>query len=645
MQRTIFSPWHGSPATTRAGSLIAAALLGLSAACSATIEDNKAGGGSQAGNENQTDGAGGSNNGTPGGGKSSSGGSGSGSGSGNNSSGPQGGQSQGNSGGNSGSQGGSGSGNNTGSGGMMMSGEPVPSALPAPNACTSNSPGPRLVRRLSAAEFNASIRDLFQDQTAPVAPVFNDQRVLGFSVDAKALVVQGLNADQLMNNAEAVAQWAVSKHLSQIASCNQLDSNCGKQWIKAFARKAFRTAIADNDPRIEAYNKLFLAETSFADGVTTVVTAMLQSPYFVYRTELGTGTSGTTTLTPYEVANSLSYLLTGSAPDNTLMQAADQVQSGGMQLSQMVDQQAQRLMSTQASQNAVMNFMSGWLGLDKLYSMVKDDNVYKLSDAQRDDMAGETRAFILDVFGSSGSVSNLFNANYSFLNQSLASYYGVSGSGMSTSFQKVTLDPSKRDGGLLAQASILTGYARADLSSPTQRGHLVRTRLLCQDVPPPPAGLDTKFQPAMTAKTTRDRYLQEHGSPSRPECYGCHRLMDPIGVAFEHYDSFGRYRTTENGITIDATGTIYQASQKDGDIAIDGLSGAKGLQQYLANSDELKRCLVRYWSYYAYGSASWSQDACTYDTVQKEASNNSYALKSVLMAIIHAPRFTQRVVE
>jgi hypothetical protein len=537
----------------------------------------------------------------------------------------------------------------------------APTALPTENACsTPGSPGPRVVRRLTAGEFAASIGDLFGDKTVPVAEVFNDSRVLGFTVDSNTLRVQDLNADQLMTNAEAVANWVVSTpaqmtQITQLATCSTHDANCAKLLIKNFGRKAFRTAIADSDPRIASYSALFMAEADFASGVSTVVSAMLQSPYFLYRSEIGpVGASGTVKLTSYEVASSLSYLLTGSMPDDTLLKAADSVPSNdAAALAKMVDDQAARLLAPSgqdplppAAQDALMNFMSGWLGLDRLYTNVKDDKVYMLSDAERADMATETKKFILDIWGAStgNTVGDLFSANYTFLNQNLANYYNVHPDGVSGSFSKVTL-PSGRDSGILAQASILIGYARADLSSPTQRGHLVRSRLLCQDVPPPPAGLDTKFTPNTNLKTTRDQYLQGHAAPDHQPCYGCHKIMDPIGVAFEHYDSFGRYRTDENGVTIDATGTIYAASASDGDVQVDGLSGPQGLQTYLAQSEEVKACLVRFWSYYAFGTAGWPQDGCTYDAIRAEAASKSYSLKSVLTAILHSPRFTTRVMD
>jgi hypothetical protein len=533
---------------------------------------------------------------------------------------------------------------------------PAPTTLPVESACsTPGSPGPRVLRRLSASEFTASIGDLFGDRTAPVAEVFNDARVLGFTVDSNTLRVQDLNADQLMTNAEAVATWAVGsklQQLQQLATCSSHDDNCAKLFVKNFGRRAFRTAIADNDARVAAYSALFMAEADFASGMSAVISAMLQSPYFLYRSELGAvdASGDTVTLTPYEVASSLSYLLTGTTPDDALLQAADAVHDAAA-LTRMVDEQKDRLLAPSdtdplkgPAQEALMSFMSGWLGLDRLYTNVKDDKVQTLSAEQRADMATETKKFILDIWGASSgnTVGDLFGANYSFLNQSLASYYKLDGNGLSSSFSKVQL-PSGRDGGILGQASILIGYARADLSSPTQRGHLVRSRILCQDVPPPPAGLDTKFVANTNFKTTREQYLQSHAAPDHQPCYGCHQLMDPIGVAFEHYDAFGNYRSDENGVTIDATGTIYSANATDGNVEINGLSGPGSLQAYLAQSEDVRSCLVRYWSYYAFGTAGWSQDACTYDAIRKEAAGQSYSLKSVLTAILHTPRFTTRL--
>jgi hypothetical protein len=299
-----------------------------------------------------------------------------------------------------------------------------------------------------------------------------------------------------------------------------------------------------------------------------------------------------------------------------------------------------------------MGFMTGWLGLRRLYTTVKNDSIFMLTDALRADMAAETRSLILDTFKSSGGMSDLLSADHSFLTKNLADFYGITSTGLTTSPTKVTYTSStKRDGGILAHASILVGYARADISSPTQRGHLVRTRLLCQNIPDPPNNIDTMLHPAANATTTRDHYLLEHSllnaDPTQSICTGCHQQMDWIGFTSEHYDAFGRWRDTETippnpATAIDASGKILNANPTDRDVTVNGLTGSAGLETYLAGNDDLKHCMVRYWSYYAYGSASWDQDACTYSAIEQNASGSAYSLPSVLQGIVHAPHFTTR---
>jgi hypothetical protein len=532
-----------------------------------------------------------------------------------------------------------GAGSPGGTGGSAMSGAtmstlpPPPSALAAPLPCTSQSPGPRLLRRLTAPQFQSTLRDLFYgDATLPTVTVFSDPLVLGFSVDADALLVQGLNAQQLADYSETVAQWAVMNHLAQLSSCTTTDATCRQSFIQTFGRRAFRAPVTAT--QLAAYDALFAAEASFSDGVQAVVTAMLQSPYFLYRRELGTGTGATTTLTPYEIASSLSYLLTGSMPDDQLLAAAD---AGQLSNQQQLDQQASRLLQDPRAPDAIMGFMTGWLGLDRVSTVVKDDTVYKPSATLKASMAGETRAFLLDAFTNNLPVSSLFTASYSFFNQELGQYYGIypsDGTQLGTSFSKVTLMPNQRDTGLLAQGSILTGYSDASISSPVLRGKLVRVRLLCESIPPPPANVNTKLAPPAPAQTTRQHFAQHDQDAT---CAACHHLMDPIGYGFEHYDAWGRWRDQENGIPIDATGTVVGGGAGGADVAFNGVTE---LSSFLATNDAVKQCLVRYWAYFAYGSSSWPQDACTYDSISGSA--GQYGLHDVLMAIIHAPHFTQR---
>ncbi len=521
-----------------------------------------------------------------------------------------------------------------------------PSVLSPPDPCTSNAPGPRKLWRLSGPEFAASIHSIFNDPTgaAPVGTVFSDPTTLGFSIDANSLLVQGLNASQLEDNAEAIAAWAAANNkLSIFATCTAQTTACGTTFIQGLGRRMFRTALAANDPRIATYSALFMAGTSFSDGAQAVISAMLQSPYFLYRSELGAqnGGSGPFALTPYEVATELAYTLSGNTPDDTLLAAADAIAAGTTTMAAMVDQQAQRLLATTSASNAtaVMGFMNGWLGLPRLYTTAKDATVFALSQSLQDDMATESQDLIVEAFNGAGSIGSVLTADHSFLNQELATYYGISASGLSTTFTAVPYAGTGRDPGLLGTGTILNGYARPGTDSPTQRGHMVRSRMLCQNISPPPPGLDTTFKPSATVETTRDHFINEH---EQGQCGSCHKLMDWIGFAFENYDGWGRYRTTDNGLPVVDTATIYGDPQGK-DVNVTGLSGAGSLAAYLAQSDDVTHCMMRYWTYFSYGSSTWAQDGCTYDSIYQEAQTNGFALKSVLMAILHAPNFTTRV--
>ncbi len=532
----------------------------------------------------------------------------------------------------------------------------LPSVLAAPDPCTSNAPGPRKLWRLSAPEFAASIHTIFNDTAgaAPVATVFSDPSVLGFSVDANGLLVQGLNASQLEDNAEAIAAWAASAgKLSQFASCAATSTgapatSCATSFVQAFGRVAFRTTLASSDPRVGTYSKLFMAGSSNTDGAQAVISAMLQSPYFLYRSELGTQSGSTFTLTPYEVGSELAYTLTGTAPDSTLLSAMDQVAAGSLAMTDMINQQAMRLVAAGSASNsvAVMGFMNGWLGLPRLFTTAHDATVYQISATTQNEMQTESQDLIMEAFNGGGTFSSVLTADHSWLNADLASFYGIPTNGLSTTFKSVKYAGlTTRDPGLLATGTILNGYARPDTDSPTQRGHMVRSRMLCQDIMNPPPGLNTTFMPATTVETTRQHFVNEH---EQPNCIGCHKEMDWIGFAFENYDGWGRYRTTDNGLPTDDTAIIYSApagGDASGNVDVTGLSGASSLAGYLAGAggDAVTRCMERYWTYYVYGSSSWAQDGCTYDSVYNESQSNGFALQSTLMAIIHAPNFTTRV--
>jgi hypothetical protein len=285
--------------------------------------------------------------------------------------------------------------------------------------------------------------------------------------------------------------------------------------------------------------------------------------------------------------------------------------------------------------------MRDWLGLSKLETVAKDDTVFKLNDSLRQAMANETRRLFDDaIFNQNASFAALLAAPSTFVNRELATHYGFDNAGsLGDELVPVMIDPAKRDVGLLAQGGLLTALATAAESSPVQRGKMVRVRLLCQDLPPPPANVDTALKPAAGAATTREHFA-EHAN--NPLCSSCHRLMDPIGFGFEHYDAFGRRRDQENGRPVDASGSV---------LASDGsetpFNGLPGLAEYLTTQagESVNACLVRYWSYFAFGAAGWQEDQCTYDAIAQQARADGFAIKSVVKAILKTPRFSRRVAD
>lgn len=494
-----------------------------------------------------------------------------------------------------------------------------------------STPGPRQLRRLTAAQYRRTLEDIFNDPNVPEEAVLSDAAVLGFHVDAKTSVVRDLEGELLMNYAERVAEWALdSGKVNQFASCTDHQEHCHREFISNFGAKAHREPLSE--ARLSAYLELFRAESNFQDGASVVISAMLQSPFTLYRREMGVQQGNEYVLTPYEVASQLSYWLTDAPPDDQLYDAA---KNGRLTTTEDLEREAARLLETERAKETLANFVEGWIEVDKLYSKAKDESVMPLPAELRESMVRETREMFVNTFAEGGTLSDLFTAKHSYIDQRLASLYGLNGFGQN--FERVDMTETNRPAGILGHASFLTTHALSDNSSPVQRAKIVIERLLCETLPMIPSDLNVALDTESEFTTNRERYRAHR---ERPECSGCHENMDPIGFAFEHYDGFGRYREQENGIDIDATGSLaYLAS---GRVELDG---ADSLSAVLADSPEMQSCLVRYWSYYTFGAEGWDNAECNRDSVVRHAREDDFSLRSVLMGIVAGPHFSRRVAD
>lgn len=494
-------------------------------------------------------------------------------------------------------------------------------------------PGPRLIRRLTSLQFRNTLVDAFQDPNVPVADVLVDPTNLRFRVDADKPSIRDLDASLLIDYAETVANWAVTNKLNSFNSCTDHNEGCWRPFIENVGKKLFREPLSE--AQVSSYLKFFRDETTFRDGATVAIMTMVQSPSLLYRRELGVPDAGGFKLTPHEVASQLSYFLTDSAPDAQLLDAAA---NGRLNTDADLDREATRLVDTPAGRAVLTRFLESWVEIEGLHGKAKDANTFNLTPELRTSMLGEASAFFQDAFFNGGDVQGLFASTHTFVDQALASFYGLPGGGGS-GFQRVELGSSKRARGILGQSAFLTKHAQPENSSPVQRGRFVRDRILCEPIPEMPEDLDTNLASGANYTTNRERYA-EHSR--NPVCAGCHAQFDPVGFTFEHFDGFGRYRDQEKGTPIDASGSITRLDEQGFEIETP-LDGVDSLSDYLADNERVRACVVRYWSYYAYGRDNWQEKKCNDDSVRRAAGENGYTLKSVVMGILHAPTFTRRV--
>jgi Protein of unknown function (DUF1592)/Protein of unknown function (DUF1588)/Protein of unknown function (DUF1595)/Protein of unknown function (DUF1587)/Cellulose binding domain/Protein of unknown function (DUF1585) len=511
---------------------------------------------------------------------------------------------------------------------------------PLPASCAAPSPGARLLRRLARSEYDATIQDLFGFVSTWGASMTADTVVNGFDNNAGALRVSPLLADQVRRAAEEIAAKAMASPKG-LVPCDPAngDDACAGGLIDALGKRAFRRPLTGADhARYLALHQSVAKASGFAAGAEAVIAAMLQSPHFLYRTELGDGAGegATVKLTPFEIASELSYLFWGTMPDAELFAAAD---SGALAKPDEIDHQARRLLADPRADATITRFVEQWLEIDHLATIPKDAATYpELDAAARAALREETRRFVLHIVREGkGTLGELLTARSSPMTPALAKFYGLpapSGPADADGFADVDLSSTAR-AGLLTQGSVLATHGKPNSSSPIHRGKLVRERLFCQPLPPPPAGLVIQPPPLDPSQTTRQRYAA-HASVE--PCKSCHRLMDPIGFGFERFDGIGRERDTEAGQPVDASGEIFGAAKADGPF-----DGAVDLASRLAESRTVHDCFAMEWVRFAYGATEDQDLACLASQVGDDFEKDGLGVQDLIVALTRAARFTERV--
>jgi len=505
-------------------------------------------------------------------------------------------------------------------------------------ACAQQARGQRMLRRLARFEYDNTIADLLGLDAKASESFVADTVVNGFDDNAAALVVTPLLGDQLYASAERLAAEAI-KELAKLVPCDPAagDAQCAQTFVRDFGLRVFRRPLLDAE--IARYTELYTLGSAeaggFAGGIELVLTALLQSPNFLYRTELGMQNGdGGYALDSYELATELAYALTGSTPDAELLQAAER---GELATAAQVEAQASRLFETARGRAQLVRFVEEWLDVERLASVPKDAALFPEFDAAvRAAMAHEIERFVAHVaFDGAGTLAALLTVPLVFVDQTLADFYGVAPPAQPAAdgFGPVE-QPDPQRHGVLALGGVMTTHGRPDSSSPVHRGKLVRERLLCQTLPPPPAGVVIQPPPVDPTLSVRERYAAHSANGA---CQTCHRMIDPVGFAFEHFDGVGRYRALDAGRAVDASGQIVDSEQTDGEF-----NGASELTALLAGSDEVARCFALQWMRFAYGVQESAELACALEQLEQSFVQSGGSIRELLLATTRTAHFHVR---
>ena len=525
---------------------------------------------------------------------------------------------------------GTGGGTVTGTGG---SGTVTPCTAGTPPATT------RLIR-LTHAQYDNTVRALTGLDVHPSLDFPVDQNQAGFDrgIDLQAGDVLG---KAYRTSAETLAAAVVGNAtaFSKVVGCDPAGGDaCRDMFIASFGRRAFRRPLTDAEKAPlaalfpQGASLIDGTADSFHKGVQIVLEAMFQSPNFIYRPELSTQASGgVIALSGYEMASRLSYFLTNGPPDDALMDAAA---GGQLATADGVASQAQRLIATDAAKETVRDFHHQWLVMDNYANkLAKDAAKYPtVTPDLAPLLAQETEKFVAEVtFAQGKGFTSLLTAPFTFVNSTTAPLYGVSGSFGST-LTRVDLDPAKR-AGLFTQLGFLATHAYSNQSSPIHRGAFIQRNVLCTKIPDPPP-MVPELPPLMATQTTRQQ-VDMHTAPA--ECATCHhQYINPVGFGLENYDAVGAFRTTENGVTIDATGTL--AGTAANAPFTDGVSESAAI----AASPEAQRCYSTTWMRYAYGRAETAADMCAIQVLGSRLQDDSYKITDLMVDLTRTTAFMYR---
>ena len=410
---------------------------------------------------------------------------------------------------------------------------------------------------------------------------------------------------------------------------NGADHSCARKFLLPAGRLLFRRPLdkpmadAIVARSVEAADQLH----DFYGGLAVALEGLLMAPQALFvtdRTEPDPARPGYARLDAFSLASRLSFFLWNAAPDDELLRAAEKGElNSGSGLAKAVD----RMLASPRLETGVRALFDDMLRFDDLAVLAKDPGIYPAFGAETIADAREQtlRTLVDHLLVKKRDYRDVFTSRDTFISPPLAVIYDVAAPPGWTAY---TSPPDSPRAGLLTQVSFLAAHAHPGRSSPTLRGKALRELLLCQTVPRPPPNVDFSLLEDANSrlKTARERLAVHRANPV---CAGCHKLTDPIGLAFENFDGAGQFRATERGASIDASGALDGKNFED----------LAGLSETLRDHAQLSACLVKRVYGWATGGPTQSSDKPMLDWLGEEFAADGYRLPDLLRTVALSSAF------
>jgi hypothetical protein len=495
-------------------------------------------------------------------------------------------------------------------------------------------------RRLTPAEYQNVIADLFDGRLIPSSkyPGPVGKSITGFSTEPVFNDIGAGGAEQLMFAAEDVA-LQVPAALSQMVPCATSSPNeaCVNAFLDKYGTRAYRRQLSSTERTelLDEYRAGVASGASFAESMAMLVDHLLQMPQFLYLAEASAGAGRT--LSGDELASRLSFMLTGSIPDDALLAAAP-----GLTDPATLGAQATRLLASPKANTSIARLFREWTGTIQLTPADKDQTAFPFFNAAyAQSMNDSFDRFVVDQVRGQGTMRTLLRSTDVFVDATMASFFGVAAPPQGQ-WAKVTLD-AQRYSGVLTQPAMLASLAHSRETSFVFRGRFVRKHLLCENLGAPPADAQAVFgslplPPDPTGKDISAVVV------ARPDCSGCHSLMNPAGLAFEQFDALGRYRTTYgSGKVVDPSGVLPRVGGRPGVAGHDlPFSDQTSMMEQLANEPTVATCLATQVFRFTVSRMDTPADVCAIQAIGDALSASGGTLGKAILAMTATDAFTHR---